>query len=129
MATSVAKALILPQPDRRFRHPPSACRLPPAAIRLPARPRCRQDRRLEPSSRHSSPGATADAATKPAGRAAVRADVFGNSGYPQMLVRVGWAAVDAEPLPATPRRPLPEVANWLLDEAFDVGPDVVSRTG
>lgn len=62
-------------------------------------------------------------------RAAVRADVFGTSGYPQMLARVGWAAVDAEPLPSTPRRPLPEVVNWLHDGAFVVGADVVSRTG
>lgn len=43
-------------------------------------------------------------------REAVRADVFGASGHPQMLVRVGWAAVNADELPATPRRPLPEVA-------------------
>ena len=47
----------------------------------------------------------------PQTRDAVRADVFGASGHPQMLVRVGWAAVDAEPLPATPRRPVPEVAS------------------
>lgn len=46
-------------------------------------------------------------------REAVRADVFGGSGYPQMLMRFGWAPVNAEPLPATPRRPLPEVADWL----------------
>lgn len=44
-------------------------------------------------------------------REAVRSDVFGASGHPQMMIRVGWAAVDAEPLPATPRRPLAEVAS------------------
>ena len=45
-------------------------------------------------------------------REAVRAEVFGTSGYPQMLVRFGWAPPDAEPLPATPRRPLLDVADW-----------------
>lgn len=52
-------------------------------------------------------------------RAAVRADVFGDSGYPQMLLRVGWAPINADPLPATPRRPLVHVVEWperLLDE-------------
>jgi len=52
----------------------------------------------------------------PKTREAVRADVFGTSGYPQMLLRVGWAPVNAEALPATPRRPLPEVADWSPDE-------------
>ena len=65
-------------------------------------------------------------------RESVRADVFGTSGYPQMLVRVGWAAVNADPLPETPRRPLPEVADWRTDGARVVGQDLiggVSRTG
>ncbi|MCX2931305.1 NAD(P)H nitroreductase [Mycobacterium sp. CVI_P3] len=57
----------------------------------------------------------------PETREAVRADVFGTSGYPQMMLRVGWAAVNADPLPATPRRPLSEVADWLNDGAFIVG--------
>ena len=68
----------------------------------------------------------------PRTREALRTDVFGTSGYPQMLVRVGWAPVNADPLPATPRRSLPEVADWLNDGAFDVGPDIiggVSRDG
>ena len=46
-------------------------------------------------------------------REAVRAEVFGTSGHPQMLMRVGWAPVHAEPLPMTPRRPLSDVAEWL----------------
>ncbi len=50
----------------------------------------------------------------PATRDAVRADVFGTSGYPQMLMRFGWAPPNAEPLPATPRRPLLDVADWLI---------------
>lgn len=62
-------------------------------------------------------------------REAVRADVFGTSGYPQMMIRVGWAAVNADPLPATPRRPLSEVVNWLADGAFTVGPDAVTPIG
>lgn len=45
-------------------------------------------------------------------RAAVRADVFGTSGHPQMLLRIGWAPTDAEPLPLTPRRPLDDVVRW-----------------
>jgi hypothetical protein len=52
-------------------------------------------------------------------RAAVRADVFGDKGYPQMLLRVGWAPINADPLPATPRRRLVRVVDWpeeLLDE-------------
>jgi nitroreductase len=65
----------------------------------------------------------------PETRDAVRADVFGTSGYPQMMVRVGWAAVNADPLPPTPRRPLPEVADWLSDGAFVVGPDAITHSG
>ena len=42
----------------------------------------------------------------PETREAVRADVFGTSGHPQMLMRVGWAPVDADSLPATPHRAL-----------------------
>lgn len=45
----------------------------------------------------------------PETREAVRTDVFGGNAHPQMLMRLGWAAADADPLPATPRRPLPEV--------------------
>lgn len=46
-------------------------------------------------------------------RAAVRRDVFGTSGYPQMLLRVGWAPINADPLPATPRRFLDDTVEWL----------------
>ncbi|KWX68713.1 nitroreductase family protein [Mycobacterium sp. NAZ190054] len=42
-------------------------------------------------------------------REAVRRDVFGADGHPQMLLRVGWAPVNADPLPSTPRRDLTEV--------------------
>jgi hypothetical protein len=30
-----------------------------------------------------------------------------------MLVRIGWAPVNADPLPTTPRRPLTEVIEWV----------------
>jgi hypothetical protein len=46
-------------------------------------------------------------------REAVRTEVLGGAGYPQMLLRVGWAPVNADPLPSTPRRPLAEAASWL----------------
>lgn len=52
-------------------------------------------------------------------REAVRSDVFGISGYPQMLLRVGWAPVNADPLPSTPRRPLADVASWLDGSRFE----------
>ncbi|KAA8964643.1 NAD(P)H nitroreductase [Mycobacterium sp.] len=52
-------------------------------------------------------------------REQVRADVFGDSGYPQMLLRTGWAPLDAEPLPATPRRPLSDVVTRLDGEPFE----------
>lgn len=46
-------------------------------------------------------------------RAAVRDDVFGTSGHPQMLLRIGWAPIDAEALPPTPRRAIDDVVQWL----------------
>jgi nitroreductase len=46
-------------------------------------------------------------------REAVRSEVLGNDGYPQMLLRIGWAPINSDPLPATPRRPLTEVAVTL----------------
>jgi nitroreductase len=48
-------------------------------------------------------------------REAVKEDVFGDSGFPQMLLRIGWAPVNAEPLLSTPRRPLSDVVEWLND--------------
>ena len=46
-------------------------------------------------------------------RHAVQVEVFGISGFPQMLLRIGWPPVNAEPLPATPRRPLQDVVEYL----------------
>ncbi len=44
---------------------------------------------------------------------ALRSDVFGAEGHPQMLLRIGWAPVKADPLPPTPRRGLSEVVAQL----------------
>jgi hypothetical protein len=52
-------------------------------------------------------------------RDASTARVFGVSGFPQMLLRVGWAPVNAEPLPATPRRPLEDVVEYVDRTALD----------
>jgi nitroreductase len=46
-------------------------------------------------------------------RDVVRGDVFGSSGYPQMLLRMGWAPINADPLPPTPRRDLGDTAEWV----------------
>jgi len=46
-------------------------------------------------------------------REAIRSEVFGDSDYPQMMLRIGWAPVGADPLPSTPRRPLDEVVSTL----------------
>lgn len=46
-------------------------------------------------------------------REAIRADAFDACEHPQMLVRVGWPPVNADPLPATPRRPLSDVVTSL----------------
>jgi nitroreductase len=55
----------------------------------------------------------------PETRAAVRADVFGTDEYPQMLLRIGWAPVNADPLPSTPRRALSEVVARLDGSPLD----------
>lgn len=49
-------------------------------------------------------------------REEVRRTVLGGDGFPQMLLRVGWAPLNADPLPATPRRALDEVVKRLDGE-------------
>jgi nitroreductase len=46
-------------------------------------------------------------------REAVRAEIFGDDEYPQMLLRVGWAPINADPLPPTPRRDLDDVVDGM----------------
>jgi nitroreductase len=46
-------------------------------------------------------------------RKVIRTDAFGGDQFPQMLLRVGWAPVNADPLPSTPRRPLDDVVTRL----------------
>lgn len=49
-------------------------------------------------------------------REAVQAEIFGGSTYPQMLLRVGWAPINADPLPSTPRRDLADFVKWTADD-------------
>ncbi len=49
----------------------------------------------------------------PSARDELRTAVFDNLLYPQMILRLGWAHINAEPLPATPRRPLTEIFDHL----------------
>lgn len=46
-------------------------------------------------------------------RESLRAEVFDGAEHPQMMLRVGWAPVGADPLPSTPRRPLEDVVSAL----------------
>ncbi|MCV7321687.1 Acg family FMN-binding oxidoreductase [Mycolicibacterium confluentis] len=46
-------------------------------------------------------------------RELVRTTVLDRDCIPQMLLRVGWAPLNADPLPATPRRPLTDVVSRL----------------
>ncbi|MCX4092418.1 Acg family FMN-binding oxidoreductase [Nocardia sp. alder85J] len=43
----------------------------------------------------------------------IRTEVIGDSGFPQMIIRVGWAATSSEPLTPTPRRPVDEFVHRL----------------
>ena len=53
-------------------------------------------------------------------REEVRSEIFGNGSYPQMLLRVGWAPINADPLPATPRRELADFVEWMADREQNV---------
>ncbi len=57
----------------------------------------------------------------PETRAAVRSEIFGSTNYPQMLLRVGWAPVNADPLPSTPRRELADFVEWMSDAEQNIG--------
>jgi hypothetical protein len=51
-------------------------------------------------------------------REAIRTEAFGVDVFPQMLLRVGWAPVGADPLVPTPRRPLGDVVTRLDGSTF-----------
>jgi nitroreductase len=52
-------------------------------------------------------------------RDTVRDSLFSIVGFPQILLRIGWPPVDADPLPATPRRPLADVCEWLDHQSLN----------
>jgi nitroreductase len=41
----------------------------------------------------------------------IRTEVLDGTSYPQILLRVGWAAFNADPLPPTPRRPVADLVD------------------
>ncbi|MGQ4601395.1 hypothetical protein [Nocardia sp. R6R-6] len=43
----------------------------------------------------------------------IRADLLSDSGFPQLIVRIGWAATSAAQVPMTPRRALSDVVHPL----------------
>jgi nitroreductase len=53
-------------------------------------------------------------------REVVRSEIFGSSSYPQMLLRVGWAPINADPLPPTPRRGLADFVEWMADREQNI---------
>ena len=55
----------------------------------------------------------------PKTRQAVRAEIFELNELPHMLLRVGWAPVNADPLPSTPRWPLADVVTRLDGSALE----------
>ncbi len=58
-------------------------------------------------------------------RELVRTNVLDGEMFPQMLLRVGWAPLNADPLPATPRRALTDVVQRLDGASF--GPTAQRR--
>ncbi|MET9492942.1 NAD(P)H nitroreductase [Nocardia sp. NPDC006630] len=47
-------------------------------------------------------------------RERIRTELLDGFGYPQLIIRMGWAATSADPVPATPRLPLSEVVRPLV---------------
>lgn len=47
-------------------------------------------------------------------RLALACEVFDGEAYPQVLIRLGWAPTDADPLPPLGRRPVRDTTTWLL---------------
>jgi nitroreductase len=57
----------------------------------------------------------------PETRAIVRSQALGDSGFPQMVLRIGWASINADPLPATPRHTANEIIDPLDPESGPTG--------
>lgn len=57
----------------------------------------------------------------PETRAIVRSKVLGDSGFPQMVLRIGWASINADPLPASPRHAVNEIVDSLDPAAHHGG--------
>ncbi|GAS93594.1 nitroreductase [Mycolicibacterium canariasense] len=55
----------------------------------------------------------------PETRDQLQAKVFSGSHFPQVLLRIGWLPPNADPLPATPRRAIGDVAGRLDGEPLD----------
>lgn len=55
----------------------------------------------------------------PQTRDTLHTTVFDIAHFPQMLLHVGWPPINADPLPATPRRPLGDVVCMLDGSPFD----------
>jgi nitroreductase len=51
-------------------------------------------------------------------RDVMQANLFDIVGVPQVLLRLGWPPVGADPLPASPRRPVVDVCEWLGDQSL-----------
>jgi hypothetical protein len=51
-------------------------------------------------------------------RDTMHTNLFNVVGVPQILMRIGWPPVDADPLPSTPRRPLTDVCQWTSDQSL-----------
>lgn len=49
----------------------------------------------------------------------LQSEIFEDRYHRQMLVRVGWAPAGADPLPATPRRPVSDRVTRLDGAPFD----------
>lgn len=44
-------------------------------------------------------------------RRRLRGEILDDAYEPQLIVRIGWAPIASEPLPATPRRPVTEIVD------------------
>jgi nitroreductase len=52
-------------------------------------------------------------------RDALQTMLIGTVGIPKLLLRIGWPPVGADPLPASPRRPLTDVCEWMIPPSMN----------